>query len=803
MKKITAIQVGPADSYIVRDGKLANGQRAEGKKQLQLANGSITSFSIPKWSDPKNHTHFADFNSLLDFNAPLGIHTGLSGIIVLDFDTDELFNRFLAIDASLKPEEQCRLIVRSDKKGGHFYYIYEENELTKFIGGPNGKKLNALDTLYGNTLVFAPVHNYTKLIQKQDLPLNKMPLAIQMAAIAHYASNENAIKKPEETLDIKYITSLAPLIEKALLNDIRALDNLLVILTPPEYKSIMIAEKYRNYRESKDFAPAVKYHPDKIPPEESAHMYLVALSGALMLDESVSPELHTRFMEFINSMFSQPLPKSRLMSIINHDIKSPHYRYNPVWTKKTLTLTTLNGELIEIFMFHNNGQINYLVYNHITQEVTPFSTASAAIDFIQAETGMSIKKDKLTKSVKFVNIIHRPDKPFGYNPDTRVFNSYRQTIEQQIFYNPQRWWDTQPKDIQLQPYTDSHPLYPKVTLAALKSSIGGKLNIFLSFMARKFKTHDYSPLFFVFYGVPHSFKSAVVNGVFAPLAYQRYKHLSLDVMTDKYNDWMVDTDLVLIDEVHHLMSVERTKLIKTVNEVTGNSEIVGVRRMFSSVDTKVYPNELTFILTTNATVKLTTETRDRRMVVFKSMQKVADALGMSNIAIEKAIKAESKAFAYYLSTQVEPLYGDAYITNELWKDEVYEEFQEHSLNLEDKLAKLIDEGKWDELLSLFEEMGLTEEQLKISIYNRRGPRLRLFNTKEENASVPGLLYHVTDIDINKLKKKLQLTRYIKYNVIDSVNGRVLANRYIDVEISNAVYEKYTIGSLDYNEDSSE
>jgi len=788
MTKLVAIEVGPQYSRISRLPQ-------NSKKVIKLKNNTTTSFSMPKWTDPTTHIDFNSLDDLLAYDHPLGIHTGKSELIVLDFDDDELFTTFTEINSTLTEEEQCRLIVKSDSKGGHFYYHYSDNHLTKYIGNPNGKKLNKLDTLYGNTLVFAPTLNDTKTIVHKDLPLNTMPLAIQMAVIAHYAQVDKLqTQKPIHT-ETKYITSLAPLIDRALSNNPVALDNLLQIITPAQYKEIMTSGQYKPYRDTLDLDPDLKYHPNKIPPEESAHMYLVAISGVLMLDESVSTDIHKKFMIYLNRLFSNPLPQERLMSIVQRDITSPNYRYNSNWAKKTLSLTTLDGELIEIFMFNNKGQMNYLGYNHITKQTQVFAHSSAVLDFVSSTTGLPLKKERLIKNVKFVTLIERPDEPFGYNPQQKIFNTYHQTEEQYIFYNPQEYWKQLEQDVQLQPYTDNHPLYPRVTLAALKSAIGDSLDKFLGFMARKLKTRDYSPLFFVFLGVPHSFKSAVVNGVFAPLTYKRYKHLSLDIMSDKYNDWMINTDLVLLDEVHHLMSLERQKLIKILNEATGNSEIVGVRKMYSTVDKDAYKNELTFILTTNASVKLTTETRDRRMVVFKSTQRVADALGMSNIAIEKAIKSETRAFAYYLATQVEPLYGDDYISNHNWRDYTYEEFQEQALNKEDKLAKLIDLGS-EKLFSYLFELGVTQDQIFESMYERRSSyRLRLYNTKEEHSSEPALLYHLTELDITKLKHKLQMANHVKYNVQDSKNGSRLPNRYIDIVLTKAMYDKYKLEDL--------
>ena len=696
------------------------------------------------------------------------LHTGRSNIIAIDFD-DDLFEHALALNDTLSPEHQCKYIARSiNKPGGHMLYRndvgYDDSSvLLEYIDKPNGKKFAKLDTLYGETLCFlATTANKTKELITPPLEaeqeLTPIPLAMQMLIIAHYAKAEQYKNQSlQTTLSSSNVqgSRLGELAELALTHHDSML-KLLNVITPRQWKAILASNSESNL-------PA--NHPDRLPMTESAHMYMVSLSAVLMLDPSIDGELHAKLIKAINSLFSSPLDAQRLNTILKRDIAKSNYDKD--WKSKSFIVMSRNNEPLEVFKYTAKGSNKFIVYNHLNYSLLYYDAHGPVLDYLLSVSSTGrVDKNKLIATAKHVTIIDRPDEPFGYAPaqgekkPADTFNVYKWTQEQEIFYNPH----IHEKDYK----------HPTVTLKALESAIGSEqlYKRFLPFMRRKFMTREHSPLFFVFYGVPHSFKSAVVNGVFSRLAYKRVTQPSLEVLTDKYNDFLVNKDFIVLDEIQHYMQAEKAKLIKALKEYTGNAYLLGIRAMHTTQSSDVYPQEATFVLTTNEATQLTTEAGDRRMVVFKSLTRVADALQMSNTAIQTAIEAETKDFSYYLSVHTESLYGDVYKENYDWQDEAYKLFQENALSVEDKLAKLVDSEDWDEFFNMLLEIGITYEMSAKSLYTsprKTGYILRIANTKDYAAAVPGL-FDKANIDYKKLAKKLQNIKHVTNSINEYVPG---------------------------------
>lgn len=763
------LEIGPQGSNIIRHPKT-------GRKCLQQ-NEDIIEMKIPKWSNDSN-LKFVNTLDELPSDIPLAIHLGKSKLIALDFD-DDTFNT--ALDINNKCDVKCHNISRSlGKVGGHFLFKYNDNELTKYIGNPNGKKAHKLDCLYGNTLLYYDTEaNLTKeTIQRGEL--TECPLLMQYFVIAHYGKEPVVITTNynQEVKTEGFSTKIGYYLEKLYLfqqqsvsqadsnNYNIVMSHLMRIITPARYKTIM-----DNNKRLSQLSYPIDYHPDYLPETESAHMYVLALSGVLTVDTSVSQERHAWFINLLNGMFSKPLDIVRVNSILTRDFQSPKYQYNQDWNKVGYTKYNKKQELIEIFCYTDKNAINFLVYNHVTQEVT-FLNASSITDYLLLECSISMKRQELLPLLQNIKIISRPDKPFGYVDGK--FNFYKWSDEQQVFYSPEQYQLTWSSQELSQKYDEYHPRYPIVTLRALQNACGDKLEMFLQFMKRKYTYREYSPLIFVFFGVPHSFKSAVINGVFSKLSYNRTRNMTYDAVLEKYDGWKVNTDLVLIDEVHYIVHKEQQKLIKTINEISGNAVISSVRRMYQDFSDEVYPNELTFFLATNEQIALSNEIKDRRLVIFKSAQRVSDALNMSDIDIKKHIQEESLNFAYYLAKYVSLLNDTDFQSNERWKDEVYQVFQEVAHNIEDRLLYALEYNNMDSFIELLLSVGVTIPKMKQCIEYSAKLKMyyfRLFNTNEQFASIPSLFNNLQVIDVGKIKKKLYAIKSAKIYQTDYVNGQ--------------------------------
>ena len=737
------IPIAKEGSSIVRD--------SEGKKVIGTK--PIASY-INKWE--KNLVTTKDLTKY--DNRPFLFHTGKSNIIAIDFDSN-LFLDALKLNDELPEEQKCTNISQSlGKQGGHFLYRYSENKLTEYINNPNGKKKHQLDTLYGNTLVFASNSaNKTKALLTSSNDMIEIPLAMQLLIINHYLSNEKST--PQQQYKTQHITGskLANLAEPALTNDLLLFKLLGAIMTN-SYKE-MFKMSHKEHLNA--------YHPDRLPSTESGHMYLLSLANVLRLDQSIDAELYKKLIYRVNTFFSEPLDEARIKAtIIQPDLAK--FVYDKDWKSKSLTILSNKSEPLEVFKYTERGKNKFLIYNGVTHELIHYESALGVLEYLASMSKYkNLKKDALIDRAIHVTLIDRPDMKFGFlasdddEPKDR-FNLYRWNEVQEVFYNPK---------IHMDKYK-----YPGTIIGAIGSAMGESTrdNLFLPFLKRKLMTRDHSALFFVLYGVPHSFKSGLFNGVLSHFAPRRSNKLSLSVMVDKYNDWQINTDFVLLDEIHHLLHQELTQLTKEVNEVTGNKTISGVRAMHKSLDSSItYQQEMTIFMTTNETVQLTTEARDRRMVVFRSTQRLSDSLGMSNLTIERNINNEIVDFAYYLATEVKELEGDAYITNEPWKSEHYYDFIESGLSVVDRLAKYIDDDNIEQLFATCLEEGLTAEEVNRCIYSmeRTGNlKLRLFNSKNEVAEVEGLFNKLPSLNLKKLRQKIKLCENVKSNIVEYYVG---------------------------------
>lgn len=679
------------------------------------------------------------------------VHTGKSNIIAIDFD-DELFDEAMAINDSLSSKYKCNYIARSiDKPGGHMLYSYTTNSLTEYIAKPNGRKFAKLDTLYGETLCFlATASNKTKMLVHYKEPLTPIPVAMQALIIAHYAKHSTLAPTQSIALSSSNIqgSKLGFLAEEATKTEKQML-HLLSIITPRQWKDILASN-------TDSLLPA--NHPDRLPMTESAHMYMVSISAVLMLDSSIDAEVHAKVLKKVNQMLSSPLDAQRLNTILKRDLQKSIYDKD--WQSKSFIVMSKRTEPLEVFKYTAKGTNKFIIYNHVTHNILSYDNSAGVLDYLKSASSERVDKNRLISNSSHIDIIDRPDEAFGHNSANNTFNMYKWTPEQEVLYNPH---------LHEAVYKE-----PATTLGALESAIGTDqlYKRFLPFMRRKFMTHEHSPLFFVFYGVPHSFKSAVVNGVFKNLAHRRIAQPSLEVLTDKYNDFMVNKDFIVLDEIQHYVTHEKAKLIKAIKEYTGNAQIAGVRAMHATLDNNTYRQEATFVLTTNEATQLTTEAGDRRMVVFKSLRRVADVLGLTNTQIRKSIEAESKDFAYYLATQVESLYGDAYGENYDWQDDAYKLFQENALTVEDRLVKFIDQQDTNEIIALLVETGHTLEQIGKCMYTsprKSGYLFRLHNTRPDVASVTGM-FDYSELNFKSMKKKLDNIAHMINNIVECEPG---------------------------------
>jgi hypothetical protein len=108
----------------------------------------------------------------------------LDNLIVIDFDNTQLFEEAIDINNSLLPEHKCKYIVRSARKGGHFYYSLDNMD-TASRADKLPWKNSEVDILTGSGHnVFAP----TEGDAGKDVIVNEgiTPLPVVFIPFLHY-----------------------------------------------------------------------------------------------------------------------------------------------------------------------------------------------------------------------------------------------------------------------------------------------------------------------------------------------------------------------------------------------------------------------------------------------------------------------------------------------------------------------------------------------------------------------------------------------------------------------------------------
>lgn len=712
---------------------------------------------------PQN-TPFKPLSWVIDNKpAPIMIaHTGKSGIIALDFDGeggDQLFREALELDPN------CKYISKGiGKPGGHMLYTDQDlTYLTQFIKNPNGINIDNLDVQMGNKLILlATPENTTKQLIRFEEPLTPMPKAVQLLIVNYYLSKIKPSVEKTTSNETHKDSKLYYIVRRAL--EHRGYNHTLFnIITPKKYKDIISVDpRY----------PDKPYHPDNL--KEGAHIYLVSLATVLAQDPSINIELFTEVMGYINDLFSEPLDSKRLSSIITYITSGksridgkPVWNYDPDWKKKGFIYTDHLGFSHEVFVFNNNGGTNYLDHNHITNQVETFTNATSLIDKIKTVTkNGNIKKEMILHRSRYVQLVEDPTLDFGLVEQETgyLFNGYIQSEELSILLNPDNHTDYK---------------YPKTTIRFLENVIGNERThrFFLPFIKRKFITREFSPLVLVLYGPPHSGKSAVPLGILGKFASNRLIKLTPEILTEKYNDWQINKDIAMVDEVHNTRSDHLKTIIQTINTISGSHLLTGIRAMHQTVSSTSYDNTITIVATTNRVVQLSTEPQDRRLVICRSRVKASEALGMTDDEIFDAIQRESKDFAYYLATEVKMLPKERYVTNDWLKDEDYKEFQEDSLPLSNSLTAAIDSGDFNRFARILEDLRIGDDDIvRSSLYIDKFKYVHvvLLNTDERDAMVPGLLRDA-DINSTELLKDLRVIRNTKVKIVDN-KGKKRRNR---------------------------
>ena len=728
-------------------------------------------------------------------------------LITIDPDNYEKAEALMEIVSSLPEDQQPLVISKGVGKAGYNFTYHDtiDNELMKSYvysihSGGLGDDLDVLASS-DKVMFMANKGNKTKelVAVHPTTDIRPVPKILQYAVMALFKD-----KRPSQLDVAKERGAFLP--EHTTQSS--QLGFMFKGFNPSDSTTEILLASFIANRTKYDLKENFKYPADEPYPYKpryytaKPHDLLLRLSGSLKNDPGIDPQQHTIIIQTINSMLPHSKNLDHLQSeILMPDLKEP-YTYNKDWESVTASVYNDYKQVVDIYRVtaRSNAGGTHMLHNTATGEVRLFPTASALKEELAGEVSKPKKMiAKVQEKARLIDIIERPNHPFGLLPLEKhhvrhVFNMYRRTSIQEMFYNPD-------ETTRILKHKYNHP---DTIIKAIESQMGKEKThrLFLPFIKRKLLTREPSPLIFALMGPPHSFKTALVEGVLKELfSPKRYLKAGSDVLTDKFNDFVVNLDILLIDEIHHLINTRELKLVIQMLNKFGSEYHEGIRAMHTSIRKgEEIAQEITPFITMNRVVVPASETvGERRLIVGYSTKPVREYLNMEDPDIKDKVKGELLDFAYYLAKYVDPISKKDYGHNARWKevDDHYYKFMNKGISKLKRLAlaigSTVDLPNLDAIQELMEPRPLSECLIKLQRASHGSQyRLRLWNADgsySHMTEVPGVVDDIEEIDYRDVPKMLEMNdNVLKPSMVSST---IRQNKQ-DLVVTEAVLRAYNL-----------
>lgn len=555
-----------------------------GKKITRDENGTKIGFKFPpNWTT----IYREDFN---EQPTPLGaVFTGVeSGIVAIDCDTQLAYELIHSLDPEYKSVMVSRGKLDKNKQpipAATYIYKWEETLPPTMHKGPFG-----IEFFNEGGSVFLPTDNNESKIPWDEIPEIKPMPNITRELLLSLVKPPNR-KEPQSLsgkLSSKISTvgmRLAPLVEQALKQStnshgLRYYPGLFKIITPYSYRNA----KYKKQGH---------LHPNDI--EGSGSQYLAAVSAILGADISIDKELYKTAIEYVNSLWEDPMPKKRLeQTIIKPMIteqatiegtNTPFWQYDPNWEELSLMITNRRGQLVEYF-YDDAKHIIYEI-NHDNMGVTTLDIGK----YVRHITLSSIEKftnKTLEARIPNYNTFMAPHLPFGLGDNYR-YNIFKATRALQIIHNP---------EMHREKYEE-----PSLFIEFIESLIPNRSDrtYLLRHLVTKLRTFQHSPTIYYMVGVPGSGKGLFTKTIEAIIG-AKYCSLELGgpqlMESTGFNGWLLDKYFVGFNEIgKELHPKDADAAMEKIKRYTG-SEQFQLRIMRENTSTAQML--ATFILSANS-----------------------------------------------------------------------------------------------------------------------------------------------------------------------------------------------------------
>lgn len=689
-------------------------------------------------------------------NTPLLGAIAREDFIGIDIDNSPLFKEALEHD-----NDTAEYVAESDLKGGHLLYTFnkEDYQALKDIS-KDAKKAN-IDIQIDNKLIYlATEANKTKTLLTDpltSLPTKRIPKAVINLIYTH--TYKYLLANPHLSINNTCLAGY----DTSIMNN----STLGYLLESENYQESIIDSVIPKKLDSR--------HPKDVKQGEGTD-WMNSVRFKLAQDPSVSESNFKSFMLYLNSLWEDPMPESRVLNDCNYDIKTRLnsitgdvlWTYNDEWKQEGYTYPNRHGNMMEV-MF-DSTQALFIEHDRTNDSVAVFQTQTEIINRIlsYSRDRQKTKGELILKKADSVILVNTPEELRGktqlQNKDI-IFNQFKPSEGVQIINGS---------------INVKNPQHPTTVIKFLENLIiddANRLRL-MQFLAYKHRTYEHSELYFVFAGVGGAGKGLFTSLILPYFAgHSRMQDADLEKLSNSFNIWMGETDYVVLDEVGEGDSKrEQEKLVGMLKNITGKATFSPSRKGKDIIGENKR-HYMTPVVTTNMNTKLITDTskNDRRLVLFRCPNKLTKITDDTREFVDK-IKYELPHFANYIKT-LPPITNSEYRDNGKWKNRDYEEYIKITISPIDKIVEAIEEKNLSAIMEVFtEDLSISKHDLdsmfKASKLGEEG-RLLIYNTTATQdlgmRSLVDISESLPELDSIEIKTKL---RKLKNKVSHLVNGKV-------------------------------
>jgi hypothetical protein len=662
----------------------------ESKKQLSAL------YQSNNWKASKTRDTLANIISRKEL-----ITIATDSLVVIDFDCDKAFQQALTFNETLGDENKCNFIVKSTRKGGHFYFSPNEN-----IMPPEGHtKQQILDFLStdGHNVIAPTSHDESKHI----------------------------ISEPHKKALTTYNSAFNTLVQLIVLQNL-----------PQTARSITLYDQNnRHSDDAKDLAKGYLSNivtqaqfeefyniPNPIPAGGSNEIYLT-LSTRLGSDETITKEDYLKVLTQFNDHHNRKSATELKSEITNRMVPTSAHPQgiNNLWryveNKQTNTFTVTHKKYkTKISVYFDFLSSQYIVqYLDQRSEVAMHILGSSTQYIELLEKITLVKKDTIrrkTAEVAAVRAINDYAQPSGYNHKEETFNKAFINSNLTAFYG------TKPHNY----------VQPTELLDLMFYMWKGEYEYLLDITKHRYTTFQFSPVVTFFKGTEGSGKDLSIMLLTAGFT-NLPQNLNYQLLMVKHIIWQMEENAVF-SEVGSWRPIERDDLLSELKTISGSNGRVTFRDMQKTA--QVVPTLIKIWITGNEWLKLHTDplTQRRIHIVYmpRPLEKASGGIYSSqeleNILSEKNILD----FYYWLGNEYSLSLNftiDRYKNSTSRQNtESYENYMENTQSKPDVAAKHL----WTQEFIDFEKalalMGVTLQDTDYK-YNRAGNlTISLYSLKE-------------------------------------------------------------------------